>query len=225
MMLKRIRKLGAWLTILLVVLFLISALIFNMGLAGSGAGTGVFSYWFRARFQVWPDTENSPAISGSVNVEGNAEPRFMVWGHASPRYRKLEIDWVIFRDGESKGQAVIDLNEMQILHGTQNSPLNADSLCSLIGLTNTTNGEGLMVTTLIDFLESAREGTLPPPNHHGYSLPKPLPGKMQHFATGFSLRPLELAWVGAWSIFGLFGWIKPKHIADDSAKQAQPKRL
>ncbi len=219
-MLKRIKKLCAWLTVLFVVLFFISALTFNMGLAGSGAGTGVFSYWFRASFRVGSNFENDLGVSGCINVEGNAESRFMIWGHASPRYRTVEIEWVMFRHGESTGQAVIDLKEMQISHGTQTSPLNADTLGSLIGFPNTSNGRNVMVTSLMDFLQSAGQGTLPPPSHHSYSLPEPIPGRMQHFATGSSLRPLELIWIVAWSICGLFGWIRPKGIAYEEAKQA-----
>jgi hypothetical protein len=202
-MFRRIRQFAAWVTELIVVFLLIDALTFSLAWAGSGAGTGIFSYWFRARFRVDQGLENGHTIYGSVNVEGRVEPRFKVWGHMSPRYHEVQIDWQLFGDKGSEGQAVVDLDQMLLHHDGHTVLLTADSLGSLVGLSNSNDNNNAIVTGLIQFFQSAREGTLPLPNHHGHSLPEPLPGRMQHFAMGPAIRPLGLFWVFAWSIVGL----------------------
>lgn len=218
MMVKRIGQFVAWLTVLVVILGMISAFTWNTGLAGSGLGTGVFSYHLNARIQLWHDDEN--AYSGTVTVVGKAAARFMTWGRVSPKYRKVEIDWAIFRNGQSTGQAIIDLEHNQIFHDGRTFPLNPDALCNLVGIPNETETESAICTALDAFLQSARDGTLPKPNHHSYSLAKPLEGRLQHGATGFSLRPLELVWVAVWSIFGVSRCVTSKHPRNVGATQA-----
>lgn len=217
-MLNRIGQFVAWLTVLVVILCMISALTWNTGLAGSGLGTGVFSYHLNARIQLWHDNEN--AYSGTVNVVGNAPARFMAWGRVSPKYRKVEIDWTIFQHGQSEGQAIIDLEHNQILHDGRTFPLNPVALCSLVGIPNETESESEICTALDDFIQSARDGTLPKPNHHSYSIAEPLAGRLQHSATGFSLGPLELVWVAVWTIFGVSRCIASKGSQDAGATQA-----
>ena len=200
-MFRRIWKFAAWVTVLIVVLLLIHVLTFTLAWAGSGAGTGIFSYWFRARFPLDHELENGHIILGSVNVEGRVEPRFKVWGHMSPRYHKVQIDWLLFGDNGTEGHAAVDLDQMLLHHDGHAVLLTADSIGSLIGVSNSNNNS--IVTGLIQFFQSAREGTLPLPSHHGQSLTESLPGRIQHFAMGPAIRPLELLWVIAWSMVGL----------------------
>ncbi len=200
-MFRRIRNFAAWLVVLIGGLLVIHVLTFSLAWSGSGAGTGIFSYKFRARFHPDYETENGRSIFGSVNVEGSVEPRFKVWGHMSPRYREVEIEWLIFDDSESAGKAVVDLDQMQIDQDGYAVPLTPDDIGKLIGL-NDPNSNAV-VTALLQFLHSAREGTLPVPNHHGHSLPEPLPGRIHHFAIGPAIRPLGLVWVLMWSVAGL----------------------
>jgi hypothetical protein len=200
---SRIRKFAAWLTVLIVVLLLIHVLTFTLAWAGSGAGTGVFSYWFRARFQLDHEFESGRTLLGSIKVEGRVETRFKVWGHISPKYHELQMDWFLYGDDGSEGQAVVDLDQMQITHDGHAVPLTVDNLCSLVGVPDSSKDENANITTLVQFFQSAHEGTLPVPNHHGHSLPEPLPDRMQHFATGPAVRPPELIWVVIWSLFGL----------------------
>jgi hypothetical protein len=202
-MLKWSGKFVGWLVVLLVGLFLISTLTFHTGLAGSGAGTGVFSHSFRARFDIRPEFDEGSSKSGSMIVEARHPARLMLWGHASPKYRHAKIEWFLFREEESIGNATIDLEKLQIARSGKVMPLDTKNLLNLFEISDATAQDRLMVGTLAEFLQAAKDGDLPRPNHHGHSLPKPLPGRMQHFATGFSLSPLELTWVIVWSGFGL----------------------
>ena len=219
-MVRRIRKLAAWLSVLIVVLFLIHVLTFTLAWGGSGAGTGVFSYYFRARFQLDHESDNGRTMLGSVNVEGRVEPRFMMWGHVSPQYREAEMDWLLFGDGGNEGHAVVDLDHMQIAHDGHTVPLTAEHVCSLFGVSGSNDGEQALSSALVQFFQSARDGSLPLPNHHGHSLPDPLPGRMQHFAIGPAIRPLELFWVVAWSIAGLCQLFTRQRISVGKTQQA-----
>jgi len=105
---------GEWLAILLAVLFLVSTFTLQLGLAGSGEGTRVFSYMFRANFQIWYDVDDQISRSGSINISGSASPRFKLWGYTSPQYRSAEIDWHFYSKGESSGRATLDLDHMLI---------------------------------------------------------------------------------------------------------------
>ena len=120
MMVKRIGPFLAWLTVLVAILAMISTFTWNTGLAGSGFGTGVFSYHLNARIQVWHDNEN--AYSGTVNVVGKAAARFMTWGGVSPKYRQVEIVWAIVRNGQSTGQAIVDLDTTRFITTDEPSP-------------------------------------------------------------------------------------------------------
>ena len=200
-MFRRIREFAAWVTVLIVVLLLIHALTFTLAWAGSGAGTGIFSYWFRAWFPLHLELETGHTVHGSVNVEGWVKPQFKVWGHVSPRYHKVQIDWLLFGEMGTEGQAAVDLDQMLLHHDGHTVLLTTDTIGSLVGVSN--SDDNSIVNGLIQFFQSAREGTLPLPSHHGHSLPEPLPGRMQHFAMGPAIRPLELLWVFSWSIAGL----------------------
>jgi len=212
-MFRRIRQFAVWLSALVVVLLLIHFVTFSLAWAGSGAGTGVFSYQFRARFQLDHKSDNGRTTLGSVNVEGRVEPRFKVWGHKSPRYHEVQVDWLLFGDEASEGKAVVDLDSMLIAHDGHVVPVTADSICSVIGVPHPSDDEEAIITVLVRFIQSAREGTLPVPNHHGHSLPEPLPGRMQHFALGHAIRPLELHWVVTWSVWGLVRIFMPQRTA------------
>lgn len=193
-----------WLAVLLLVLFGISTVTYHTGLPGSGAGTGVFSYWFRAQFHIDPDYDDfESSASGTITIEGSAPPRFMAWGHASPKYRSVEIDWFLWREEESVGEAVVDLDASLITGSGDSAPLDARSLATLFEITDPVEQDDLLFAKMLEFLDAAKEGKLPRPNHHGHSLPEPFPGRMQHFASGVSLRPLGLLWVICWSAFGI----------------------
>lgn len=198
---KRFGKFGLWLAVLLLVLSGISTATYHTGLPGSGIGTGVFSYWFRAHFDIDLDyDEFESSTVGSITIEGSAPPRLMAWGHASPKYRAVEIDWYLSQ--KSEGKAAVDLNA-SLITGPRNSvPLDAQNLATLFEITDPVEQDDLLFANLLEFLETAKEGKLPRPNHHGYLLPLPFPGRMKHFATGVSLRPVELLWVISWSTFG-----------------------
>lgn len=215
---NRIGSFGAWLAILFAVLAVISLFTFNMGLAGSGAGTGVFSYSFRAGFQISYD-EDIPTF-GTINIKGNASPRFMLWGNASPKYPSAEIDWLLFQKKESSGHALLDLDHMLIVEGSKSICLDANALSNLFGISSTAHNDKVLATAVFDFLQAAQNGNLPPPRHHGHTLPEPFPGRMQHGASGMSLCPLELIWVAVWSALGLRRLIKSRHIEHDIAELA-----
>jgi len=214
---KRIGSLGMWLAILFAVLSVISLFTFNMGLSGSGAGTGVFSYRFRTGFRISYD-DDVPTL-GTIDIEGRASPRFKLWGQVSPKYRSAEIDWLLFQKKESTGHAFLDLDHMLIVQGSKSIRLDANTLSSLFGISGTAHNDKVLATTIFNFLQAAQNGTLPPPRHHGYSLPEPFSGRMHHFANGVSLRPLELIWVAVWSGFGLRRVIKPKPIERDNPER------
>ncbi len=203
---KRIGSFVVWLAVLFAGLFLISNLTWNMAMAGAGTGTGVFSYHFSARFNLSPDSPDDFPV-GSVNVEGDADRRFALWGQYSPEYQQVKIDWRLLLAQESdEGQAVADLDEMQLHHENEIQPLNLKSLSTLLGVGD--EPESNVVAELYAFLESARDGTLPVPSHHSYSFSDPLRGTMQHFASDPFIRPVELAWVIAWCGFGVTALIK-----------------
>ncbi len=219
---RRIVSFGEWLAILLAALFLVSTLTLQMGLAGSGEGTGVFSYMFRANFQVWYDVNDTLSRSGLINISGNASPRFKLWGHASPQYRSAEIDWHFYSNGESSGHAIIDLDQMLIHQADKSIALDANTISSLFNFSHPADRDRLLATTIVDFLQAAKDGTLPTPSHHSHALPEPFPGRMQHFATGTALRPFELIWVAAWCAFGLRRLRKTKLIEGDITGSAPP---
>lgn len=194
-------QLAKWLSVLVIGLIAISMLVYSSSAAGSGAGTGFFSYRFGAVFQVWPNASGD--ASGSFRVEGNVAPRFLLWGHTSPAYQTVAIEWEMYHGNQGKGQASLDLEQMGIVAHDQTTDITEKSLSTLLGFSTANPREAEQVATLLSFLESARDGTLPPPRHHGYALPEPLPGYMQHFATGTSIPPLQLIWVIVWSAIGL----------------------
>ncbi|MEP3479109.1 MAG: hypothetical protein ABJZ55_07680 [Fuerstiella sp.] len=207
-MLKRIGSFASWLAALFVGIFFVSALTWNMAMAGSGVGTGVFSYWFRASFNLWPASDSADdLLVGSVTVEGDAGRRFTLWGHNSPRYHQVAIHWhLVLTQRTIEGQAVADLAEMQLHLDHKIQSLSIENLCTLFGVTGQPDNE--IIADLYAFLESARDGALPPPSHHGHSFPDPLPGRMQHFASGPSIRPPELAWVVSWCGIGALALFK-----------------
>ena len=184
-------------------------------MAGSGVGTGVFSYWFRARFYLWPEDDvSNDLLVGSISVEGSADRRFALWGHRSPRYQQVSIDWSLTHAQQSgEGQVVANLREMQLYHKNEVRTLDLNSLSTLFGVGG--EPESKAVAELYAFLECARDGLLPLPSHHGHSFSDPLPGRMQHFASGPSIRPFELAWVIAWCGFGAIALIRrsPKKVS------------
>lgn len=209
-MMKWAGRLVGWLAILLVGLFLISNLTFHTGLAGSGVGTGVFSHWFRAQFELSHDFDAGDSTSGSISVEAKHPARFMLSGHESPNYRNAKIKWFLFREEANRGEATINLENMQIVWDGDATSLNPENIVRLFGITAPTDQDTLMANALLEFLHSARDGKLPLPNHHGHSLPEPLSGRMQHFATGFSLLPVELAWLIGWAGFGIVGLFRAR---------------
>lgn len=94
---------------------------------------------------------------------------------------------------------------MRIVGDGDSTPLNPENISSLLGITASTEEDTRMADALVEFLQSARDGNLPRPNHHGHSMSEPISGHMQHFATDFSLRPMELAWLVGWVAFGILG--------------------
>nr|CAP47706.1 putative integron gene cassette protein [uncultured bacterium] len=170
-----------------------------------GAGTGFFSHLFVARCDFCPELDESTSTWGSITVKATRPAQPMLWGHVSPKYSHAKIEWSLFHEKESNGNATIDLEQMQITRNGEVTSLDAENLSHLLGIFDATDHEIVRVETLFDFLQAAKNGDLPRPNHHGHSLPVLLPGHMQHFATGFSLRPLELAWVVGWSGLGILG--------------------
>ena len=144
----------------------------------------------------------------------------MFWGHASPNYRHATIKWFLIREKGSSGSATINLETMQITTNGKDMPLDAKNLARLFGIAAATEHDIVVFGTLVEFLRASRDGGLPPPNHHGHSLPEPLPGYMQHLATGFSLRPLELAWIAGWSGLGILGLVIANSIRHRETDQA-----
>lgn len=171
-------KLIGWLVILLIGLFLISNLTFHTGLAGSGAGTGVFSHQFRAQLQIWHDLNDLGSTSGTVVIEAKHPARFMLSGHVSPNYRSAKIEWSLYREHPNRGEATIDLKNMQIVGEGNATQLNPESILRLFGIADSTDQDKLMADASVKFLQAARDGNLPGPNHHGHSMAEPLPGRI-----------------------------------------------
>ncbi|QDS93574.1 hypothetical protein FF011L_23470 [Roseimaritima multifibrata] len=200
-MLHPLTQIGKWLAVLVIGLVCISSLTFSS--VGSGTGTGFFSHWFGASFRVWPESVGD--ASGTLRVEGNVEPVFLLWGHVCPAYKAVELEWEMFHVAEHKGGATLDLEQMTVVAGDKTTAIDEDSLSALLGFSTANPRDAEHVATLLKFLRSANDGTLPPPSHHGHELPEPLPGRMQHFASGASIPPLQLLWMIAWLMSGL--WI------------------
>ncbi len=201
-MLKTILLFAAWLVVLVVGYALIAGMTRPMAMAGSGAGTGVFSYWFRAKYYLSSDDTSHGLLIGPVYIEGEADPRFALWGHQSPKYRQVSIEWDLFVElQESKGKAIADLDNMTLRHKNEVQPLSLKNFSTMLGLEG--EPESKTAAGLYAFLKSARDGTLPVPNHHGHRLSDPLEGHMQHFASGPSILPFEVAWVIGWCWFGI----------------------
>lgn len=202
-MFERIWKFVAWFTLLFIGLFLIHVFTTPMSISGSGAGTGIFAYLFQAHFLLDNQLANGHSILGSINIEGRSESRFQLWGQMSPRYNELQMDWLIYGEKRSEGQAVIDLEQMVLQQDGRKVPLTHDSISRLIDVTNSSGGSNPVVNGLMDFFLAAHDGTLPSPRHHSHSLPGPLSGRISHFAHGPMIRPLEFIWIIAWVIYGL----------------------
>jgi len=198
-------KLVGWLAILLVGHIVITVLTNSMAQSGAGLGTGVLSYWFRAQFQVWHGPDRGDSMIGSITVESRHPARFKLWGNSSPRYRHSEIDWFLYNRERSEGKAEIDLGNLQIVQGGNAVSLDSANLLRLFGISDPTEDDTLVVEALVEFFESAREGRLPRPNHHGHRLSEPLPGWMQHFAIGLAIQPMGMIWLVSWTWFGIQG--------------------
>jgi hypothetical protein len=216
-MLKCTWKILGWLAVLLVGLYLISFLTFHTGLSGAGTGTGIFSYSFRAFCDVMSERENEGSAFGSIFIEAKLPPRFMVWGQSSPKYRNAEITWTLLQKEKSKGKATIDLERMLIITDDKSASLTTKTLSALLGIAPTTARDTILVERVAELLRSAGDGKLPVPNHHGYSLPEPFIGYMQHYALGFWIRPLGLVWVAIWSAFGIYRLIITKRLKRNAA--------
>ncbi|TWT94564.1 hypothetical protein [Stieleria varia] len=196
---------GKWFLMLVIGFFLIGFLLTPMTTVGAGIGTGYFSYYFSASFQVWPKEENDTL--GSLDIEGNVGPQFLLWGHSCPAYKSVELQWEMFHAPDQKGRASIDLERMAFDDGERVSHLNETSLSELIGFSDTNPRDKERVATLMQLLISARDATLPPPRHHGIPLPEPLSGSMQHHAAGICIPPFALLWLILWNAYGL--WKSP----------------
>jgi len=205
-------KFFGWLAVLLVGLYVISFLTFHTGLSGSGAGTGVFYYCFRAFCHIYDDRKSDWGTLGSITIEAKLAPRFMVWGQSSPKYRGAEIEWSLVQKEKSSGKATIDLKRKLIITDAKEVSLNTKTLSALLGIAPLTARDTILVERVAELLRSAGEGKLPVPNHHGYSLTEPFVGYMQHYAFGFWIRPLGLLWVSIWSAFGIYGLIITKRL-------------
>lgn len=202
-MVHRLTQFGKWLSVFVIGLVCIFVLTSTMPGGGSGAGTGRFSYWFGAFFHVEPEASSNNF--GSLRVEGNAAPRFLLWGNVSPAYKAVELEWEMFQVHEHKGRATLDLDQMTMVVGNKTTDIDEKSLSALIGFPTANPHDAEQVATLLRFLHAAGDGTLPPPNHHGHELSEPLPGHMQHFASGIFIPALQLFWIIGWSAVGIGG--------------------
>ena len=221
---KSILKFIAWLAILLGGLFVLVYIseMTRSSSAGAGEGTGLLSYRCVASFQIFDEPEPDDFGYYSITMVAEEPPRFVLWGNRSPHYRKADLQWNFFRIGHEnrEGTLAIDLQSMSFENAGKMIPLNPDSLSFIFELKKPSEREEIIVKSLFDFLKAARDGGIPRPNHHGHRLPDPLPGSLQHSATGCALMPIELAWVGGWTLFGIFSIIrsrKQRHtFAEDS---------
>ncbi|KLU05429.1 hypothetical protein RISK_002536 [Rhodopirellula islandica] len=109
----------------------------------------------------------------------------------------------MFHRVPNQGEATLDLEQLTIVAGNQTSSLDKDSLSKLLRMSPANPRDAEYVGALLRFIYSARDGTLPPPQHHLIELPTTLSGNMQHFASGTAVSPIQLLWIISWFGYGI----------------------
>ena len=190
-----------WTALLLGGAKVISVVTFNTGLAGSGAGIGSFSYWFRCSLEpnsVYGGQDES--VGGFITIEGTAPSRFKFNGGVSPTYDKVALEWHLYSGGAAgltEGQAEIDLLADEIRTDDKLFPLELPGLARALGIDDSP-ANGVFLNALFDFLRDCRSGDIPRPRHHTRRFDDPIGGQLQHFATGASIRYPIISWFGIW---------------------------
>lgn len=200
---KIVRQVILWMLLLFGGWFIVSAVETVPARAGSGAGMGYYSYWFRLTLEPFPLSTRPDEIIGQLGIEGKAPSRWMKDGGVAPRYQSVEIDWSMFSldggYGESSGRCSIDLATNEIVSDSGRRPLSRENLQGLLGMEKASEQAIGFLDEVMAKLEACRSGTLPRPRHHTYySEAAPARMRLQHFASGISLPYPELNWTGLW---------------------------
>ncbi|MCW1926522.1 hypothetical protein OKA05_28480 [Luteolibacter arcticus] len=197
-----VRQIVFWVALFFAGVWVVSVVTSHSAMAGAGAGMGRFSYWFRFTLEPYPSGGGDDELMGRVIIEGRAPPRWMKFGGVSPRYREVSLEWAMFsgvRVGETGGTCSIDLTKHEIVSGADRLPLDRENLGRLFGFAVAPEESMGFLDELLGRLEECRSGTLPRPRHHTYRFDEgPIRGRLQHFASGFSLSYPELVWAGVW---------------------------
>ena len=167
------------------------------------------------------DMPNSGFYYGSVNASFSGTDEdiysFSFTGETEPHWRWTYPTNIIYKslqfertrvgvqtDG-SKGRGIIFLPSL-IYESPGGTGVLTRALLSewLIGTTNGSTAAARSVDAVFGFIEDAGRGTLPVPNHHGYSFEQPVRGRVQHFLLGFGVCGLVYVWVGIWLLSVVF---------------------
>lgn len=121
-------------------------------------------------------------------------------------YKLLTLEWHNYSN-DSEGKATLSLPDFRYESAGSTGVLTPEILAGwLLGRTSVTSAssESVRVEQVFGYLRAAAQGTLPPPNHHGYSFgydsEAPLLGRIQHFRLGTGIGGTVYGWFVVWGV-------------------------
>lgn len=121
-------------------------------------------------------------------------------------YKLLTLEWHN-SSNDSEGKAILSLPDFRYESARSTGVLSPEILAGwLLGRTSlmSTSSENARVEQVFGYLRAAAQGTLPPPNHHGYSFgyesEAPLLGRIQHFRLGTGIGGTVYGWFVVWGV-------------------------
>ena len=207
-------------------------LLASLALLVAGCLGGQF-FWHRQHHRY--DQPRTGAYYGSVSANlSSSESSFSLyfrgqtatrWYWAFPTnfsYTRLSLEWHRYAGDPAEGKAMLSLPDFKYESSDSTGVLGREVLAGwLLGKTSPvpTNNDTAVVDQMFGYLRAAADGTLPPPNHHGYSFgyesQELLTGRIQHFRLGTGVGSVVYIWIAVWLVATLVSawvWFRRKEI-------------
>lgn len=145
-----------------------------------------------------------------INFKGQTKPEWKWARSSNHRYTDLSFEWDA---PHTSGKGNLNLGTMELAQSEGLVTIDKNWFYRL-------TGDEVVAAAYLDLALSARDGTLPIPQHHWHEFDTPITGRLAHFSTGrsypYSLLGWGLIWTAA-SIFFLISRARPISSQGDPA--------
>lgn len=131
----------------------------------------------------------------SLTINGQTLPEWKVERPSNFTYSDLDFEWIEW-PSEITHKGTLHLSRMTLVTSSGTVKLDHDWLLQRVE-------DEYTATAYLDFLMSARDGTLPRPRHHTYYPEGMIEGRLSHFSLGFCLSRKVLWWGVMWVCFSI----------------------